>query len=516
MIEQRQLELDDYLDILRRRWWVILIPAIVSCAGAFLISFALPSQYTSQTLVLVEQQKVPENYVKSVVPGDIEQQLGTMREQILSRTRLQPIIDKFDLYKNDRGKVPIEDLVERMRKDIVITPVLSVVTTKAGELPGFTITFTASDPHVAQQVCAEITSMFIEENLHLLEQSAVGTSDFLKDQLDEAKRQLDSQDAKLADFKRKYMGSLPSDEQTDAQLLGSLTSQLDAVTGQLSRAQQDKSYEESMLNQQLTALKSSQQVDGKEDETLQKELTDDKAQLAAMQGHYTSDYPDVIKLKSDIAALEKKIANKEPATKTPANSTPAGAASSPGDVQETAEIKQLRLQIHFNDVMIQQKTKEQDRLKQQVGSIQGRLSMSPAVEEQYKEVTRDHDTALKFYNELLVKKSDSEMATNLERAQKGTHFSIMDPADLPEKPSFPNRPAFAGGGLGIGLMLGVGWVMLLELRDKSMRSEADIERALGLPVLASVPVIGEGKHASKGQKPKRKKNQTLLGDIAQA
>src|SRR5207248_3299497 len=156
MTTQRQLNFDDYLGIFRRKWWVILIPAVIGCAGAFLISLALPSQYTSRTLVLVEQQKVPDNYVKSVVGGNIEQQLGTMREQILSRTRLEPIIDKFGLYKNDRGKMAVEDLVERMRKDITVTPVQSVVTTRSGELQGFTITFTANDAHLAQQVCAEI------------------------------------------------------------------------------------------------------------------------------------------------------------------------------------------------------------------------------------------------------------------------------------------------------------------------------------------------------------------------
>jgi protein tyrosine kinase modulator len=513
MIAQRQLNFDDYLEILRRRWWVILIPALAGCAVAFLISLALPSQYTSTTLVLVEQQKVPDNYVKSVVTGDIAQRLGTMREQILSRTRLEPIIDRFGLYKKDRGKVAVEDLVERMRQDITVTPIQSVVSTGGNQLPGFSITFTANDPHLAQQVCAEITSLFIEVNLHEREQSAVGTTDFLKDQLGEAKRQLDAQDAKLAEFKRKYMGTLPGDEQNEAQLLGGLSSQLDAVTNQLSRAQQDKSYEESLLNQQLTALKSAHKVEGKEEDTLEKQLTDDKAQLASMQGHYTADYPDVIKLKSDIAALEKKIANQEPEAKTPASSTSAGTASA---ASEPLEIQQMRLAIHTNDVLIQEKTKEQNRVKQQMSSIQGRLSISPVVEEQYKAITRDHDTAIKLYDDLLAKRSDSEMATNLERRQLGGELTILDAADLPERPSFPNRPAFAGGGFGIGFMLGIGLVMLLELRDKSIRTEADAERALGLPILASVPVISESKNISKTAKPKGRRDQPLLGDTARA
>jgi protein tyrosine kinase modulator len=511
MIGHRQLSLDDHLEILRRRWWVILIPALVGCGGAFLISLALHNEYTSRTLVLVERQKVPENYVKSVITEDIGQRLGTMREQILSRTRLEPIIDKFGMYKSERGKVSVEDLVERMRKSISVTPIQSLVTTAAGQLPGFSITFTGSDPRLAQQVCQEITSMFTTENLRLREQNAVGTTDFLKDQLEDAKHQLDEQDAKLAEFKRKYMGALPGDEQTDVQMLMSLTSQLDAVTNQLGRAQQDKAYEEAMLNQQISAAKSPQRIEKQDEETLEKQLTDLKAQLVTMQGHYTADYPDVIKLKSDIAAMQKKVEDnkKQPKNKTATDPTT-------GADPEPAESQQVRLQIHQNDVLIREKTQEQNRLKQQLATLQGRLSISPTVEEQYKKITRDHDIAVKFYNDLLAKKSDAEMATNLERRQEGEEFTVMDPADLPEKPSFPNRPAFAGGGLGFGLALGLGIVALLELRDRSIRTELDVEQALGLPTLASVPSIGDKAPELKRRTPRGKKNEPLLGHIAQA
>jgi protein tyrosine kinase modulator len=512
MMKSQQLTFNEYLEIFRRRWLAILIPTLLGCAGAFLLSLVLPNEYMSQTLVLVEPQKVPDNYVRSVVTGDISARLATMQEQILSRTRLEPIIDKFGLYKNDKGKVPIEDLVDRMRKSITVTPVRAVVTTKEGQLPGFAITFTANDPRLAQQVCAEITSMFTEENLRQREQSAVGTTDFLKDQLDEAKRQLDAQDAKLAEFKRQYMGALPGEEQTDVQMLSGLSSQLDAVTNQLNRAQQDKAYEESLLNQQVSAWKSSpKSSEGLQEDPLKKQLSDLKDQLAAMQGHYTVDYPDVVKLKSDIAALEKKMASNVTEAKSKTAADPNLAAS-----QEPPEIQQLRFQIHQNDVLIRQGTLEQNRLKQQLGTLQGRLSISPGVEEQYKQITRDHDIAVKFYDDLLAKKSESEMATSLERRQQGEEFQVMDPADLPEKPSFPNRPAFAGAGLGIGLMLGFGIVVLLEFRDKSIRTEADVEQALGLPTLASVPLIGEKAGNLKRRTPRGKKNEPLLGHIAQA
>lgn len=506
MLGHQQLSFDDYLDILRRRWWILLIPAVVLCGGAYAISLTLPNQYTSRTLVLVEVQKVPDNYVKSVVTEDIGQRLGTMQEQILSRTRLQPIIDKFGLFKNDKNKVATEDQVDHLRKSISVVPIQSLVTTKEGELPGFSISFTADDPRMAQQVCGEILSMFTEENLLLRERRAVGTTDFLKGQLDQAKRSLDEQDAKLAEFKRKYIGSLPGNEQGDMAMVTSFTSQLDAVTGQLNRAQQDLNYQESTLAQQLAAWKASQSssgiTSGPSEDTLAKQLNSMQTELALLQTRYTPDYPDVVKLKAAIDELKKKINDSATAAQDKPVPAPAPAPDM-GTRKEPPEIQQTRLQIHQTKGIIQEATREQMRLKQQLATYQSRVSMSPAVEQQYSELTRGYQTALQFYNDLLAKKNQSEMATSLERQQQGEQFSIMDPPNLPERPSFPNRPAFAGGGLGLGLALGVGIILLLEFRDKSLRSENDIEHFLGLPTLAMIPDVEKTKGVNKPRRTKK-------------
>ena len=484
MLGHRQLQPHDYLDILRRRWWIILVPTLVGCVGVYLASLLLHDQYTSTTLVLVEGQKVPENYVKSVVTEDIGEQLGTMQQQIMSRTRLQPIVEKFDLYKSEKGGLSMEDRIDLLRKAISVDPVKSLISSGRDQLPGFIISFTADDPRQAQQVCSEITSMFIEEYLKLRVQSATGTTDFLRTQLDDAKKRLDEQDSRLADFKRKYMGSLPGNEQTDMNLMTSYGSQLDAVTNELTRAQQDKAYAESLLAQQLSARQNSQKSAEVSQDSLQKQLGDLQAQLVSMRAHYTEDYPDVIKLKQDIAALQKKIADKKAPSEQ--ETSPTQAAS---NRPEPPQIQQLRLQVHNMGIFVKQKTQDQARLRQLLASYQRRLSMSPAVEEEYKAITRDHQTALQFYNDLLAKTDQSEMARDLERRQQGEQFRLMDPADLPEKPSFPNRPLFAGAGLGVGFALGIGICLLLELLDKSLRTENDVELMLGLPTLAMVPVI---------------------------
>lgn len=350
--------------------------------------------------------------------------------------------------------------------------------------------------------------MFIEENLRLREQRAEGTTDFLSTELQQAKQKLDAQDAKLAEFKRKYLGTTPGNEQADMNMVTGLSSQLDAVTSQLNRAQQDKAYQESLLAQQLSAWRMTQDSGGEVTEaTLDKQLANLQAQLVAMQAHYTAEHPDVIKLKADIAALKNRIEDNAGHTKDKAKQAPAADGR-----MEPPEIQQIRFQIHQSEVLVKEKAREQARLREQLGMYQGRLSMSPMVEQQYKELTRDYQTALQFYNDLLAKRDQSQMATSLERRQQGEQFRVMDPADLPEQPSFPNRPLFAGGGLGIGLALGLGIALLLELRDKSLRTESDIEHLLGLPTLAMVPLLDSANgnkkrkaplHQGRGVKPRQ-------------
>lgn len=479
MLGERELSFNDYWMILRRRRWVILVPVLVVPVVAFLISLKLDDRFTSQTLVLVEQQKVPEAFVTSVVPEHITERLATMQEQILSRTRLQPIIERFGLFKDQKAGVPMEELVERMRLAVNVTPVRADFGARTGGLPGFHIAFTADDPRVAQQVCAEITSMFMEENLKLREQRAQGTTDFLSKQLEDAKGKLDEQDAKLAEFKRQHIGQLPGQEQVNLSLAMGFTTQLDAATQALSRAQQDKVYLESLLQQQLAIRQGGAATGSTTPESLDKQLTNLQGQLVSLQARYTDDHPDVIKVKSDIAKTQQRLAE---VSVTPAT-------ESKVVLQDPPEIRQLRAQIHQAEQTIASKTEEQARARGALGSAQSRLQLSPIVEEGFKAVTRDYQTALNFYTDLLEKRTHSEMATDLERRQQGEQFRVIDPANLPEKPSFPNRPMFAVGGLGIGLAFGIALVVVLESKDRALHSERDVVAYLGLPALAVMPTI---------------------------
>jgi uncharacterized protein involved in exopolysaccharide biosynthesis len=300
-------------------------------------------------------------------------------------------------------------------------------------------------------------------------------------QLAEAKANLDEQDAKLAAFKSHYLGALPEQEQMNLNLLSNMTSQLDAATQALARAQQDKSFVESMLTQQIAAWQATQT--GRSPETLEQQLAALQTQLATLQSRYTDDYPDVIKVKNDIAALKKQIAASDP------QKPGADASKTQKNTFEPSQIAQLRAQVHNLDQVIAEKAREQEQIKKQIKLYQDRVQSSPGVEQQFKELTRGYQTALDSYNELQKKRDESAMSAELERKQQGEQFRVLDPANLPDKPSFPNRPLFALGGLGGGFGLGLGIAFLLEMKDSSLKTERDVEFALRLPVLAMIPEI---------------------------
>jgi polysaccharide chain length determinant protein (PEP-CTERM system associated) len=482
MIGQQELNFDDYLAILRRRWWIVSICVVVGISLAYSLCRLLPKRYTSTTLVLIEPPTVPPNYVQPVITGTLNERLATMTEQILSRTRLQPIVEQFNFDPADHGRVPLENLVGRLRESIDVEPVRPAPGTRSNGLPGFTVAVTLGNPQLAQQVCAQITSMFMEQNLRQRQSQAEDTTAFLGSQLKDAREQLDQYDAKLAAFERRYIGVLPSDQTTNMNLLMSATRQLEAATQTLSRAQQDKSFTQTMLAQQLDAWKAL--LAGQNPETLQDQLNKLEDQLVVLKARYTDDFPDVIKAKNDIAQLKIRIREEDAKRKAGGDALE---ATSP--LVEPPAIQQLRVQIHQDDVTIEQVTKQQEQLQKQIQTLQARLQLSPGIQEEYRQLTRDHQTALDFYNSLLKKQKESAIATDLERQQQSEQFRVLDPANLPDTPSFPDPLKFYGGGTGGGLVLGLGIIALVEIRDKKLRTERDVQYFLELPTLALIPYV---------------------------
>jgi polysaccharide chain length determinant protein (PEP-CTERM system associated) len=500
MIENRELTMDDYLAMLRRRAKVILIPALLAPLAGWLISYAFVPKYTSQALVLVEGQKIPESMVQPVVTEDLTARIATLQQQVLSQSRLQPMLERLGMVRNGQN---VDDMVDGIRMNMAVEPVVTDLsqiggsTKKKGQsspVPAFYVNYTARNPREAQQLCNELTSLLLEENLKSRQDVARGTTDLLSKGLEDAKHTLDDMDSKLAAFKKQYVGQLPGDEENNLKILMGLNSQLEANTQTLNRATQDKSYTESLLAQQLSAWRSSQTSNNPE--TLQKQLADLQSQLVQLEARYTEDHPDVIKAKADLAGVKKKLAE--------VNAAPAQASdpAEKGSSSEPPEIRQLRLQVHQYGDLITAATRDQKRLQQEIQVYQGRVSLSPAIEEQYKQMARDYDNAQKNYQDLLGNKSKSDFALKMEQQQQGEQMRLLNPANLPDTPTFPNRLMFAGGGLGAGLGLGLGIALWMEMRDKSIRTEADAEAAVDLPMLVAIPWVGEISEGPKNGKGK--------------
>jgi polysaccharide chain length determinant protein (PEP-CTERM system associated) len=486
MLGHREMTRQDYAEILKRRFWLILICTVLLFGISTGISYILPPQYTSQTLVLIEQQKVPEDYVKPVVNETLNARLASMREQILSRSRIQPIIERFNLYAGN--KATMDDRVDMTRKAIGINPIQFSQAT--GGMPGFYITFKAQDARTAQQVCGEITSLFISANLSAREESAEGTTDFLKQQLADSKKNLDEQEAKLADFERKNINRLPGQTihlgdmnlamgSANESTLQALTTRLDAKTQEISHMQQGETMLEAMISQPSESS-GIDPATGRPEDSLEAQLKAAIAQEKNLETLYTADHPDVVANKRRIASLQEEIKQNSAA---PVKTEGADNAS------DSPQLRHLKMQLHAQQDAIAAAKQEQARLEQQIRAYQARIESSPLIEEEYKQITRDHDMALQFYNTLLAKMNQSTMATALEHRQQGEQFRVMDAPNLPEAPTFPNHLIFAGGGLASGLTLGLLLAALLEYRDKSLRTESDIFAFTKLPTLAIVSYI---------------------------
>jgi uncharacterized protein involved in exopolysaccharide biosynthesis len=525
MIANRELGMDDYLAIGRRRIVLVLVPVLIAPLVGFLISYALTPKYTSRSLLLVEGQVVPSGYVKPIVTERVSARMITLQQNALSRNRLQPMVARLGLARNGKS---VDSVIDDIRQNVSVTETdlssppgakASSTGLKRGgpggtaDVPAFYVSYTTDNPRDAQQVCGEITSMLLEENLELRKQVAQNTTDFLVRQLEQAKHDLDEQDTKLADFKRQHLGRLPGDVDSNLKILMGLESQLDANTQVINRTQQDKAYAEMQINQELTAWKAS--LAEPNYPSLRQELIQLQNKLVTLQSLYTEDHPDVVKIEHEIAKLKarlkdmnaevsSKVLNTDanaPATagttteaqpvdgaSAPATTAAASAASEDRPIRlEPPDVMRLRDQVHRNDMAIERATVQQKRLQERIDLYQDRLNVSPEIEEEYKQLTRDNATAHELYNNLLANKNNAVIQTEMERNQEGEQLKLLDPASLPGAPSYPVRWMFAAYGAAAGLCIGVCFAAWLELRDKSIRDEGDVLAALELPMLVSLP-----------------------------
>jgi polysaccharide biosynthesis transport protein len=479
---------------LRRRWW-ILLPLFLCWAAVWGMSWLLPTTYQSEALILVEQQKVPDQYVTPNITGNLQTRLQSITQQILSRTRLQATIDRFHLYSRPHGLGALlkdRDPIDQMRNDIKID--LVEAPGNQGGFTAFKMHYSAGSPEFAQEVNSELTSLFVEENVRSQQQLSENTTAFLENQLAEARAKMEEQETKVAAFKTKHMGDLPSQLEGNVQILAGFQAQLQNTQHTLEALKQQKMYLESMLQQYQSAQASLGGGDPAvtPSQAPDKELLDMRRSLEHLRSRYTDDYPDIVAFKDEIAKTEtlKKQTESEIVSRQRAGkATNAIESSTVEELQHgsSTAMMQIQSQLKANQLEIQDDELHEKELESEMSAYRARLNMTPETEQELVDISRGYEESKTNYGSLLQKQMQSQLATNLEQRQQGEQFSILDPPSLPDKPSTPNHFRISLGGLLLGIVVGSALAAFLELTDVRVRQESDLQGVVPVRVLVGIP-----------------------------
>ena len=490
MFEEPNSERPDferYFDIVRRRHLQFLIPLLIGWLVVWGASWILPARYKSTTLILVEEPTMPKSYVEPNVSDDLQGRLQSITQQILSRTRLLLIIDKLHLYSDRGTKIGPDAQVALMRQDIDIELVRDK---KDQQISAFRISYWSRDPRVAQKVTGELTDLFIGENLKTRQQQSEGTTQFLESQLSTARASLAEQEAKVRQFQANNAGTLPAQQASNLQILSGLQSQLQNEQTGLNTARQQRAYYEAISGNSGGGVVTANGT-VTDASTIDAELSALKAKLVDLRSRYTDQHPDVLALKEQIAKVEQRRDALISDARRKANDAKKSGASGAGSEASYSSpgAAQLQAQIQANQLEIENRERSIGAIRAKMNEYQARLNAEPGTEQLLAELTRGYDQSKENYDQLLKKKNESQMATNMEQMQQGQRFTVLDPPSLPVKPDFPNRLKFCAMGLAFGLGLGVILVGALEFMDGRLRSEKEIKSLLTMGIISEVPEI---------------------------
>ena len=463
----------------RRKWLAIPLFVLPILAGTTLI-MSLPSLYRSTATVLVDRQQVPESFVRPTVTSELETRLQTISQEILSRSRLQGLIERFNLYPNLRKSLPSEEVVERLRRDIQ----LELKATDRGRATtiAFALSYKGLDPQTVAILTNTLASFYIEENLKARERQSAGTAEFLKAQIVETRKRLDEQEQRVSEFRKRYLGELPQQMQGNLASLEALNTQLrlnsdnqvrvadrrEAIATQLAEAES--------LGQSMPTPGSP--TAGPESPALH--LIRLKQELTTAQTRFTDAHPAVIRLKAEIAAVERDLAAKPD---TPAEAKPDPAPAAPAPSQYALRLREA---LHAADAELKILKTEDGRLRSAIGAYQTRVENTPRREQEFLEISRDYEATKEQHQSLVKRYGEAQIAESMEQRQKGEQFRLLDPAMPSAEPAAPNRPRLFSMVVMLSLGLGAGVAMLAELFDTSFHSSDQVRSFTDMPVLVSI------------------------------
>jgi protein tyrosine kinase modulator len=495
MLPGKKYTIEDIGRIAVRRAWIVVV-SLGLCAGvAVVISKRLPNRFRSETLIMLMPQRIPDSYVKSAVSGRIEDQLNSLEDQILSRSRLERIILDLDLYKSLRRTLPMEDVVQRMRDDIGPIKIVGK--------ESFRLSYVSDEARTAQKTTERLASLFIEESVRDRENVAEDTTQFLGAQLADAKRQLVEHEKKLEEYRTRFGGELPTQVTVNLQAMQNAQVQLQNLSETMDRARERRLVlERQSIDLQadvptaaapLIVAAGTSLTDIPSGSSTADQLQAARAALQGLLLHDKPDHPDVRLMQRRIRDLQAKIDAEKAQSHSTDGATAATAAAetvvSPAERLRQQRLKENKVQIEDIDRQLAEKQNLEAKLRALVTDYQSKLDAVPKRESDLVELTRDYATLQGTYQSLLAKQGDAKLAANLERRNIGAQFKVLDAARVPERPFSPNRLLIDFGGAAAGLLIGVLLVSCLEYRDTTFACEDDVVRALDLRVLALIPLM---------------------------
>jgi succinoglycan biosynthesis transport protein ExoP len=502
-VPRRALDIEDYIDIARRhKGWIfgpLFAALVVSVVGAFL----WPDTYVSSATIKVIPQVVPEAYVQSNVNQLMSDRIAAITQTVLSRPVLTSIITTYELYQRDRQRLPMEDVIENMRKDIKIGQVLSVANTGRDHVPAFQIQFAYTDRYKAQKVVNDLVSKFIDTNQRERSNSSLSTTSLLRDQWDLAKKALDDVEGRLAEFRSRNQGRLPDEVQQNIQQMNAMQSRMATLNGSLSRVNQEKLMLETQLRiykDQLSSLNKDAQASPDQglmqsDRMIEadREVHFYEAQLATLRDHYKDTHPDVQRTIALLASSKRKrdqIAKEEQGHKS---DTPAMRPMRPEIVRQARD---LEGQIRTTQSAIEAKNLESEQYQKELAAdnasmknYQSRLEGVPMSAKAYDELMQSREMARQKFVDLDTKMSKALLAQDMENRKAGEYLEQLDPPSLPQTPTQPKRAAVVGIGAVIGVVLGIVFAGAREMKDTSLKNLKDVRAYTQLPILGSVPLL---------------------------
>jgi len=530
MDEQKGIK--DIKTIVRRRKIGFIIPFVFIFILSAVIAFVLPPIYLSQATILIESQQIPQEYVQTTITSYAEERLEMITQQIMSRSKLMEMITKLNLYPEMRDRYTTEEIIEEMREDILLETISADIIDRKTGRPGittiaFTLSYEGKNPSIVQKVASILTSLYLEENLRVREQRASSITSFLKEESDALKEQMELIQGKIGEFKKAHTGELPEYNQFNMQAIEQLDRKLDNLDMQIRSLQERKILLEGQLSSvdplmavvtddgktmmnpterlkylrlQLISLQGSlsekhpdmkrlkreiQELEaqvGKSDDSIEKirKFEDLKGQLAALKGKLGSNHPDVQKLSKEVQALSKNVENLK--TEKVVSDIEKQRPDNPAYIN-------IETQISSATVEIKSLIQEKNRVDLKIAQYQRKIENAPLIEKEYVNLLRDYDNAKNKYNEIVHKLMEARVARGMEETQRGEKFTIVDPAQLPEKPYKPNRLVIVLIGFVLALGAGVGIAAAKESLDTSIMTADEFSSLTTAPVLSVIPLL---------------------------